>query len=106
MLILKGNRGKSRAIDIIADRTNSICFVYNDGPLIFDSIGVDSRTYSLKDFFDCIIETIDQEIIDGKHYDYLLVYTNQKEEDLQDIVNWIENNRWEIPCRDVILSCK
>lgn len=105
MLIVKGDCGKSRVIDILMDKTNSICFVYNDYPLIFESIGVDSREYSLEDFLECISDTLEEEAISDKHYDYLLVYTNQDEIDLQEIINWLNKNRWNIPCRDIVLTC-
>ena len=105
MLILKGDYGKSRVVDILMDKTNSICFVYNDYPLIFNAIGVDSREYSLDDFLECISDTIKEVVINDKHYDYLLVYTNQDEIDLQEIINWLNKNRWGIPCRDIILTC-
>ena len=106
MLILKGYGGKSTAIGIIMNTTNSICFVYNNYPILFDSICVDSTEYSLENFLECISEELKEAIANDKHYDYLLVYTDQNEEDLQEIINWIENDRWKIPCRDIIVTCK
>lgn len=106
MLILNGNCGKSRVIDIIMDKTNSICFVYNDQPLIFNAICVDSREYFISDFLECISETLKESVINDEHYDYLLVYTNQEEEYLQDIVYWLNKYQTRIPCRDIILACK
>ena len=105
MMILKGECGKSRVIDILMDKTNSICFMYNDYPLIFNGIGLDSREYSLDDFLCCISDTLREESINDKHYDYLLVYTNKDEIDLQNIINWLNKNRWNIPCRDIVLTC-
>ncbi len=106
MLILKGNCGKSRVIDILADRTNSICFIYDDYLLIFDSFTVNSEKYSLNDFIKCISDTLKEEIANDKRYDYLLIYTNQNEEDLQEVVDWLNKYRFNIPCRDIILTCK
>ncbi len=106
MLILKGDCGKSKIVDIMMDKTDSICFVYNDYPLIYNAFGIDSRLYSLKDFLKCISDGITKAVIDDKHYDYLLVYTNQSEEDLKDIIDWLDKYRWNINCRDIILTCK
>lgn len=105
MLILKGDVGKSRVVDMLMDKTSSICFVYNDYPLIFNSIGIDSREYSLTDFLEYISDTLKRKLIDGDYYDYLIVYTNQDEIDLQNIINWLNKHRWNIPCRDIILTC-
>lgn len=105
MLILKGDCGKSRVIDILMDKTNSICFVYNDYPLIFNAIGLDSREYSLGNFLECISDTLKEAVVNDEHYDYLLVYTNKDEIDLQEIINWLNKYRWNIPCRDIILTC-
>ncbi len=105
MMILKGDCGKSRVIDILMNKTKSICFVYNDYPLIFNAIGLDSREYSLRDFLDYIACTLKKETINDRHYHYLLIYTNREEIDLQEIINWLNDNKWKIPCRDIILTC-
>ena len=106
MLILKGQNGKSRVIDLLMDKTHSVCFVYNDYPLIFDSIGVDSTQYSLNDFIQCLSEEIKDAIVNDRHYDYLIIYTNQQEENLRSLINWLDKGKWKIPCRDIILTCK
>ena len=106
MLILKGDLGKSRVIDILMDNTNSICFVYYGHPFSFDAFYLDSREYSLEDFLECIFNGMKHAVTNDKYYDYLLIYTNQNEEDLQDIINWLDNYKYEIPCRDVIVTCK
>ena len=106
MLILKGQNGKSRVIDLLMDKTHSACFVYNDYPLIFDSIGVDSTQYSLNDFIQCISEEMKDAIVNDRHYDYLIIYTNQQEENLRGLINWLDRAKWKIPCRDIILTCK
>ena len=106
MLILKGDVGKSRVIDILMNKTNSICLEYYDYPVIFEAICLDSREYSLEDFLECISDEMKYAVVNDKHYEYLLVYTNQSEEDLQDIVNWLDKYRCKIPCRDIIVTCK
>lgn len=106
MLILKGNSGKSGVINMLMNQTNSICFMYYDTPCIWNSICVDNREHSLKDFLECISNAITEESINDKHYDFLIIYTNEYEEDLKEILNWLDERRWDIPCRDIIVTCK
>lgn len=106
MLILKGNVGKSRVIDILMSQTNSVCFVYNDYPLINESICVDSTQYGIEGLIACVSHTMKDYIVNDKHYNYLLIYTNQKEEDLQKLTDWIERYKWEFPVRGIIVTCK
>ena len=106
MLILKGNVGKSRVVDIIASKTNSICLVYGFYTRIFGSLQIDSEDYSLDDFLKLISNTSQEAITNDEFYDYLIAYTNESEEDLQEIINWLEDNKWNIPFRDIILTCK
>lgn len=106
MLIVKGDYGKSRVVDILMAHTNSICFVYNNYPLIYESICVDSNEYSLEDFLECISDELKDAVIKDKHYEYLFVYTNQNEKDLQDIVSWLDKYRCRLPCRDIVVTCK
>ena len=62
MLILKGYCGKSTAINIIMNATNSICFVYDEYPILYNSICVDSREYSLENFRKCILEELKEAV--------------------------------------------
>ena len=61
---------------------------------------------SLDDFLKLISSTSQEAIANDKFYDYLIVYTNESEEDLREIINWLEDNKWNIPFRDIILTCK
>lgn len=106
MLILKGKCGKSRVIDLLMDKTYSICFVYNDYPLIQGSICVDSVQYSLEDFIKCISEEMKEAIIHDIDYDYLLIYTNKSENEICTLIDWLDKHEFKIPCRDIILTCK
>lgn len=106
MLIVKGNCGKSRVVDIIASRTNSVCLVYGFYTFIFGSFQIDSRHYSLDDFLKLISKTSQEAIANDEFYDYLIIYTNEREEDLREIINWLEDNKWNMHFRDIILTCK
>lgn len=108
MIILKGDCGKSRVVENLMNTTNSICFMYNDFPSTFSAISLDCREYSLSDFLECISSTLEKTAVGDERYDYLLIYTNQDEENLQVIINWLKLNedKGNIPCRDIILTCK
>ena len=102
MLILKGENGKSRVVDIILDSTISACFVYDDYPLVAfkNSIWLDSRQYSLEHLKLCMVQEITRY---KEYYDYLIVYTNQKERDLKDFIDWLKMTFTHM---NVIVACK
>lgn len=106
MLILKGNSGKSRVINMLMNQTNSICFMYYDTPCIWNSICIDNREASLEDFLKYISNAITEEAVNDRHYDFLIIYTNEYEEDLKEILNWLDERRWDISCRDIVVTCK
>lgn len=106
MLIVKGKSQKSVLANILIDKTKSICFQYYDQPVIFDSICVDSTEYSLNDFIECIAEEFKRVNADKIHYDYLIIYTNEKEEDLKELIDWLNEYRWRIFCNDILVMCK
>lgn len=110
MLIIKGKSRKSVLANILMDKTNSICFQYYDQPVILNSICVDSMEYSLNDFIECLREElaiIEDGDMDKKHYDYLIIYTNQYEEDLKALFKYLgEHRRWGIYCKDILVMCK
>lgn len=105
MLILKGNAGKSRVIDILMEQTGSVCFVYNDYPLIFNAICVDSKEYSLDDFFN-EIEFMFEKDFATEYFQYLLIYTNEKERSLKRYLKWLEDNRQALRCGQIIITCR
>lgn len=107
MLIVKGKNQKSILANILLDKTKSICFQYYDMPVIFNSICVDNREYSLSGFIKCIAKEFEGVIsIDRTPYDYLIIYTNEKEEDLKELIDWLNKHRWEIFCNDILVMCK
>ena len=106
MLIVKGKNQKSVLANILMNKTNSICFQYCCYPVILDGICVDSTEYVLNDFIECIAEEFKRVNADRTHYDYLIVYTNEKEEDLKELIDWLNNHRWRIFCNDMLVMCK
>ena len=104
MLLLKGNNGKSRVVEDILNTTSSICFVYNEYPLFKDSICLYSSVHTLEHLKECIVTDV---VGYEEYYDYLIIYTNQTESDLKNLVDWL-NNKPLIPYgyRNIILTCK
>lgn len=109
MLMLKGSHGKSRVMEILMDKTNSICFIYNDYPVIYNTLNgfyVDSKECSLERFIEFISKELKHAAINDRHYDYMLVYTNENEENLHEVIDWLNKYQLRFPCRDIILACK
>ena len=106
MLIVKGIAQKSILANILLDKTKSICFQYYDMPVIWGSICVDSNEYSLVELAECIEEEFEVLNAEEKHFDYLIIYTNEKEKDLEGFINWLDEYRWKICCNDIIVMCK
>ena len=106
MLILKGDNGKSVLANIILEYTDSRCFIYNDYPLIYNSVCLDSTKYPLSDLKQCIKDWHPDDMCSDDCYDYLIVYTNQKEEDLADFIDWLRKNVHSFYCKDIIVMCK
>lgn len=106
MLILKGNGGKSVVLNDLAECTDSICFEYYNIPVVHkNSIWVNSNYYSLVDLQSAIAGVMDE---NDYTYIYLIVYTNEKEEDLKYFIEWLNNNEtmFRYRCENIILACK
>ena len=106
MLIVKGKNRKSVFVNTLMNKTNSICFEYYDKPVIFNSICVDNTKYSLMDFIECMAEEFKRVNADRRHYNFLIIYTNEKEEDLHELIDWLNNHRWRIWCDNILVMCK
>lgn len=106
MLLLKGENGKSAVLNDLGMCTDSICFEYYDMPVVCkNSIWINSNDYSLIDLQAAITEIMD----DNEYtYIYLIVYTNEKEEDLKDFIEWLNDNEamFKYRCANIILACK
>lgn len=106
MLFVKGKSQKSVFANILLEKTKSICFQYYDMPVIFNSVCVDSNEYSLENFIECISEELKRVNADRIHYDYLIIYTNEKEEDLKELVDWLNEHRDRVFCNDILVMCQ
>lgn len=106
MLIVKGNKQKSVLAQILVHNTQSICFEYCEYPVMYFSYCVDSEIYSLSEFMEFMAQELDTLRVEDRHLDYLIIYTNEKEEDLKELINWVNENERTICFKDVLVMCK
>lgn len=105
MLIVKGESGKSILANIILEHTDSKCFIYNDYPLIYNSVCLDSTKYPLSDLKQCIKDCHPDDMYSDDYYDYLIVYTNQKEEDLAEFIDWLHSQKHLFRYKNALVMC-
>ena len=105
MILLKANNGKSVVVNYLCKYTDSICFEYYNDSVIYDteSIYVNSDEYSLIDLKGAITEVMDE---NDYSYTYLIVYTNETEDKLEDFIRWLDENKLLFHCMDIIVACK
>lgn len=108
MLLLKGSQGKSLVVDAMMSRGRVCTIAYCDYMIQFpDWWIVDSKEYGIGELIDGIEGIVLEETNNGDMpLEFLVIYTNEKEEDLVELFNCIENNRREFCCRQVIVTCK
>ena len=61
--------------------------------------------YSLIDLQSAITEVMDE---NEYSYIYLIIYTNEKEEDLKGFIEWLNDNEemFRYRCANIIVACK
>lgn len=108
VLVLKGNSGKSVVTGLIHNNTNNIYIEYYDRSVMFDCWWLDNREYSLDNLRECIEETLEEErnTNPDKIYDYLIVYTNEKEQDLEELIGWMKSYKSPAHCCMALITCK
>ena len=82
MLILKGRAGKSVILEHIYKSTNSLAFVYYEQPVIDGALWVGMKSIQFDDFMRQIPKYLDKNERNNR-YDYLIIYTNETEEDIK-----------------------
>ena len=107
MQILKGNILKSVTIQHIINNTNSYCYIYYDQELpIEGSYFVNSKYVSLEQ----LIGYLECEYIKDKTScdikDYFIVYTNKTQEEIQELIEWLDYNSHRLNARCVLITCK
>lgn len=108
MLLLKGDQCKSLVIDAMMSRKHVCTIAYCDYTIQFpDWWIVDSSEYGIGELIESIEGIVSEETNNGDmHLMFLVIYTNEKEEDLVELFNWIENNKRKLYCSEVLVTCR
>lgn len=108
MQILKGNNGKSVTVHHLLNSTNSICFVYDTGwTPSFECYMIDNNETSIEELKQGILEQISQlKLSEYQLFTYLIIYTNNNENELLDLISWLNKNKTQLRAIDVLVTCK
>ena len=105
MQILKGSKLKSVTVESILKSTNSHCYVYYDTVLSFEYYYVNSKYNTLEQFQGYLQEFIDWKDSE-KYYDYFIIYTNNKEKELSELIRWLDGKEMDFNCRCILITCR
>ena len=103
MQILKGNKLKSVTVESILKSTDSYCYVYYDTVLSFNNYYVNSKYYTLEQFQGYLQEYIDWKDSE-KYYDYFIIYTNNTEKELSELIRWLDGKEMDFNCRCILVT--
>lgn len=107
MQILKGDNGKSVTIHHLLNSTSSMCFVYDTGWVpSFECYMIDSKEASIDQLIECIKDQMHVIEFQGKHFDYLIVYTNKEECTLTNLLIWLAENKNHFDVVNILVTCK
>lgn len=111
MLILKGNSCKSVVVqDVCMGSKNNFLFrIGEPWNMYFDVEFVDADEYNAHscDEWIKLIKEINEEMIAANaRYTYFIIYTNHLEDDLCELIQWIDENERDLQCMQVLLTCK
>lgn len=107
MLILKGITSKSDVVNRIMQSEDSICFIYSDSKNIIygDTVFfVDKTMYSLEKLLQ-EIKSAFSNVSHDKQFKYLIIYTNESEENLSNFTHQLEENKNMFQCTEIIVTC-
>jgi len=108
MQILKGDRLKSVTVKSILESTNSLCLVYYDNVLPFEHYYLNSSEANLFQLELYLQEFINIECNKSseRQYDYFILYTNNTEEELVDLIEWLKENEIYFNSRCILITCR
>lgn len=110
MLILKGGSCKSVVVrDMCCNKNNFLFCISDPGYLYCDVEYVDTNEYNAhncKEWIKLIEEVNDEVTNAGVRYSFFIIYTNIPEDDLGELIQWIEENKKNLQCMQVLLTCK
>jgi hypothetical protein len=109
--ILKSQVQKSVTVEHILNDTHSYCFVYYEHELSmlskYNAYYVNSKVASLIQLEGYIEEHMQTEGCDVQFdYDYFVLYTNNTEEELKDLIEWLDVNYLRLKAGIVLVTCK
>lgn len=105
MLILKGKKQKTVVVNSIMESNDSILMYYNDYRIDFESeaaLWVNKSQCSIDEFF----KEAENWMKNSGEHKFFILYTNEKERDLKEWINWLYANERFLPCNQVILTCR
>lgn len=106
MQILKGNFMKSVTVLNLLKNTNSYCYVYYEQPLpSIENYYVNSSVASLEQLRGYLQEKIDWKNPEIQ-FDYFILYTNKTEEELSNLINWLNGKENDFGCNCILVTCK
>ena len=109
MQILKGEILKSVTVKSILESTNSLCLVYYDNVLPFEHYHLNSNEanlFQLELYLKEFISHIECNKSSKRQYDYFILYTNNTEEELVELIEWLKENEIYFNCRCVLITCR
>lgn len=105
MQILKGNILKSVTVENILKYTNSYCYVYYDVQLPFDNYYVNSKVATLEQLQGYLMEHIEYKN-PNRHLDYFIIYTNNTQDELSELIGWLDGKETSFNCKCILITCK
>ena len=102
MQILKGDNMKSITVEAVVNHTKSLCIHYYNESYSHEWYNIISNftTSNLKSLKKYL------KSIHLDFYNYFIIYTNEKEEDLLDLIEWLGYNESKLNCHCVLLTCR
>jgi hypothetical protein len=106
MQILKGSILKSVTVSKILESTKSYCIAYSEVVIPFlNAYHTDSNKYTIQEFKSHIQQVVDCKSKDPQ-YDYFILYTNNTEEELQGIIEFLDGKELDFNCRCILVTCR
>ena len=106
MQILKGDVMKSVTVQHILENTHSECYVYYNTELPFDHYYINSNYFTLEDLKDNINQYMMNQDMTDPRLDYFIIYTNNTEEELKDLLNWLDGKSNLMNASCILVTCK
>ena len=110
MLLLKGYGYKGLIVDAMQARGHVCVVEYSDYFEMYDTFGISAKEYGIDELIEAI-ESINKDILEDTVVNnkrrpmFFVIYTDKKQEDLADLIKWIEDNERNLNCSQTLLCC-